>query len=217
MSYFNQELINFFRELEKNNSKEWFHSQKKRYEQSVKSPMIALVTDVITEMHKIDPEFSADPKKCIGRINRDIRFSNDKTPYNIHYHAHITKGDKSDPMPGIAFRFGGSDAGIMGGFYLPGKDRVQRIRENILKDPQAFKKIYTAKAFVDKFGAIQGEANKRLPAEFAELQDKEPLIANKQFYYVNAFDEKLALKDNLLEVIIEHWKAAKPLNDFLAQ
>ncbi len=217
MSYFNQDFNDFFQELEANNSKEWFHANKKRYEKSVKAPMVDLVRDVAAAMHKIDNDFVVDPKKCIGRINRDIRFSKDKTPYNVHYYAHITKGEKNDPFPGIAFRFGGNDAGIMAGFYMPGKERIQRIRELILNNTAEFKRLYSAKTFADTFGTIKGEANKRLPSEFAAIQDEEPLIANKQFYYVSEFDEKLALREDLLEVILDHWKAAKPLNEFLGR
>jgi uncharacterized protein (TIGR02453 family) len=95
MTYFTKEFIQFFSELEKNNHKEWFHSNKKRYEQFVKNPMKRFVSDVVGELHKIDAEIVIDPTKCIGRINRDIRFSNDKTPYKTRTFAHVYKGDKA--------------------------------------------------------------------------------------------------------------------------
>ena len=101
MTYFTKEYLDFFQELEKNNSKEWLDNNRKSYENHVRKPMIALVEDVISAMQEYDIEFHPDPKKCIGRINRDIRFSKDKTPYNTHFFAHITKGTKENPIAGM--------------------------------------------------------------------------------------------------------------------
>jgi len=84
MAYFTKEYLDFFQELEKNNSKEWFDKNRKRYENHVRKPMIALVEDVVSSMQEHDSGFNPDPKKCVGRINRDTRFSKDKTPYNTH-------------------------------------------------------------------------------------------------------------------------------------
>jgi len=215
MKYFTKDFIQFFKELEKNNSKEWFHVNKKRYDEFVRQPMLTFVTDLLSKMKKLDNEIEIEPKKCLGRINRDIRFSKDKTPYNTRFFAHITKGEKADPLPAIAFRFGGKDAGIMSGYYAPNKDRLKSIRDKIMTDPKTFKKLYADKKFVGKFGGVQGEANKRIPKEYHPLFEQEPLIANKQFYYVKEFKPTIVLQDDLLSFVINHWKAAKPLNDFL--
>ena len=216
MQYFTKDYINFFKALQKNNNKEWFQQNKKTYETEVRKPMIHFVSDLLLAMKKIDPDIIIEPKKCLGRINRDIRFSKDKTPYNTRFFAHITKGVRTDQTPGIAFRFGGYDAGIMAGFFAPNKDRLQKIRQNILADPKTFKKLYSSKAFKDKFGLIHGEANKRIAKQYQTILDKEPLIANKQFYYMVDAKSNIILKENLLSIVINHWKAAKPLNDFLS-
>jgi uncharacterized protein (DUF2461 family) len=73
MKYFDEEFITFFSELEKNNNKEWFHDNKKNYENYVKKPMLAFVTDVVEELQKLDSTIQIEPKKCIGRINRDFQ------------------------------------------------------------------------------------------------------------------------------------------------
>ncbi len=215
MQYFTKEYIEFFKELEENNYKDWFHSNKKRYESFVKKPMLLFVTDLLDRLKKLDSGIVVEPKKCLGRINRDIRFSKDKTPYNIRFFGHVTKGEKMDPLPVIAFRFGGRDAGIMSGFYKPNKERLKSIRDNIKADPKAFKKLYSAKNFKEKFGTVQGEANKRIPPEYKDLFETEPLIANKQFYYVNEVEPDIILGDDLVSVLVDYWKAAKPMNDFL--
>lgn len=215
MAYFTKEFLDFYLELEENNNKEWFHSNKKRYEASVKKPMQNFVTDLVSELQKSDPDILVEPKKCIGRINRDIRFSNDKTPYKIRSFAHITKGDKIDPLPVIAFQMGAKDLGIMSGFYNPPRERLKSIKEKIQADTPQFQKLYSAKDFIEKFGRIQGEAFKRIPPEYKETYAQEPLVANKQFYFVKEFSPEVLLTDDLLPLIINYWKAAKPLNDFL--
>lgn len=217
MKYFDEKFITFFSELEKNNNKEWFHDNKKNYENYVKKPMLAFVTDVVEELQKLDSTIQIEPKKCIGRINRDIRFSKDKTPYKIRSFAHIIKGDKTNPLPVIAFQLGAKDVGIMSGFYNPPKERLKDIRANIVSNPIQFKKLYSEKNFIEKFGQVKGDFIKRIPAEYKACFVNEPLVANKQFYYVKEFKADVILSDELLPLILEYWKTAKPMNDFLSK
>lgn len=209
--------LKFFKDLSKNNHKDWFQENKKRYTSDVREPMIALVEEVSQLMQKHDAEMKVIPAKCLSRINRDIRFSKDKTPYNIHMHAHISKGSKEDPKPGIAFRFGPEYCGIMGGFYNPQKERLLALRQTIASDLKTFQRLIKNKKFVDKFGTIQGDALKRIPKEFQEVYEKEPLIANKQFYYVKQLKPSFANEKNLAKTIVDYWLAAKPINEFLSK
>ena len=218
MQYFTKDYIEFFKDLSKNNNKEWFHDNKKRYDNSVKKPFLNFTVDLIDEVNKIDKEINLDAKKCISRINRDIRFAKDKTPYNLHLNAHITKGDpKINPYPIIAIRFGGFEAGIMSGHFKPSKERLLSIRNEIKDNTKAFNKLYTAKTFVEKFGKIQGDANKRIPVEFQETFKAEPLVANKQFYYMSEQKPDFITKNDLISTIMEHWECAKPLNEFITK
>lgn len=216
MQYFTKEYTKFFRALSKNNNKEWFHANKKIYNEEVRQPMIALVEDLIIAMQKYDPEMNPIASKCLGRINRDIRFSKDKTPYNQHLFAHVTKGSKQEPVPGIAFRFGGGDCGVMSGYYNPSKAQLENIRGKISADVKTFQKLKSAKKFVSKFKEIQGEAYKRIPKELQSIYEEEALIGNKQFYYVDVRKPDFVTSKTLLKEIMEYWLAAKPLNDFFA-
>lgn len=217
MQYFDKDFILFFSELEENNNKEWFQDNKKRYETHVKKPMLKFLTDVVAELRKYDSDITIEANTFIGRINNDIRFSKDKTPYKVRSFAHIQKGEKKDPLPVIAFQMGAKDMGIMSGFYNPTKERLKLIRNNILKNPEKFKELYSTKEFKEKFNSIQGEAIKRIPLEYQEAFKVEPLIANKQFFYVKEFPSDIILTDKLLRLIIDSWKAAKQVNDYLSQ
>ena len=120
-----------------------------------------------------------------------------------------------DAIPGIAYRFGGGDCGIMTGYYTPSKERIYSIRKKISSDTATFQKLISNKNFKEKFGTVLGEKNKRIPSEFSDAFEKEPLIANKQFYFVAEKEAQYVTSENLLQDIIEHWLAAKPINDFL--
>jgi uncharacterized protein (TIGR02453 family) len=216
MKYFSKDFIGFFTELETNNNSEWFHANQKRYETHVKKPMLSLLTDLLAELQKLDWEIDAEPKKCIGRINRDVRFSKDKTPYNVKVFCHINKGSKTEPIPVIAFQLGATEMVIMSGYHSPEKEKISSIREKIKSETATFQKIYSEPSFVSKFGTICGERLKRIPPEYKEAFEQEPLVANNQFYYMKKLNSDLILSDELLPVLIEHYKAAKPLNDFLS-
>jgi len=130
--------------------------------------------------------------------------------------AHIYKGSKTDPLPVIAFQLGAMDMAIMSGYYSPEKEKIKSIRDKIKSEPAAFRKIYSDKQFVSKFGTICGESLKRVPVEYQETFEQEPLVANKQFYFVNKLGSDMILTDELLPEIIAHYKAAKPFNDFFS-
>ncbi len=218
MVNFTDDFVNFFNDLTLNNNKNWFHENKKRYEASIKKPFENFLRDLISEIQKYDTELILEPKDCVARINRDIRFSKDKTPYNLHSTAFISRGGKKDKsFPGIYLRFSAQEVGIMGGCFGPSKEQLNNIRHSISSNLDQFQKLISDKKFVSTFGKVVGEEHKRIPAEFKETYNKEPLIAKKQFYYVATKDVSILTKNTLLPTIMEHWHVARPINEFLTK
>ena len=216
MPYFTKDFIDFFKELEKNNSKVWFDENRKRYETSVKKPFYAFTDEMIGRINANDPDVNIMAKDAVMRVNRDIRFSKDKTPYNTTYGAMISKSgrkDKSDP--GIYIQFSAKKIALYGGCYMPDKDGLLNIRNTIAQDPKAFTALVNHKKFKEVYGEILGDKHKRIPKEFVETAEKVPLIANKQFYYGTDLDSKLITDDSLPEKIMDCWKAAEPMMNFL--
>jgi uncharacterized protein (TIGR02453 family) len=216
MSWFTADFNQFFKDLAKNNNKEWLDANRKRYENSVKKPFEAFVAELIKRVSKVDPAVKIEPKEAIFRINKDIRFSKDKTPYKLSATALVSAGGRKDHGdPGIYLELGPEHVQIYGGSYSPEKDQLQMIRSKIAADLKGFKKLYTANAFVDHFGAMEGEKNKVLPPEFKTLVNEEPLIANKQFYYHAILPAKSVTDPKLMDAIMDHYKAMRPMNAFL--
>lgn len=218
MAYFTKDFISFFKELEKNNNKEWFDANRKRYEASVKKPFYTFLDEMIGRINALDPEVRIQAKDAVMRINRDIRFSPDKTPYNAHYGGIISSaGRKDKTVPGIFLRFTATKIGILGGAHGIDKDQLRKVRTTIAKDLKGFKQLINGKAFKEKFGEILGDKHKRIPKEFQSAFEKEPLIANKAFYYMAEIPAKNITDDRLPDIIMDHWTVARPVMDFLTK
>jgi len=114
----------------------------------------------------------------------------------------------------IYFEMGHDKFGIYSGVYMPDKNQLQSIRESIVSHPKEFAKILKAKKFQSFWGEIHGEKNKRIPKEFREDAEIQPLIFNKQFYVMTQFDADKILDPKLDKIIMDHYMAAKPMANF---
>jgi uncharacterized protein (TIGR02453 family) len=220
MAFFSEEFLRFFIELAPNNNKEWFDLNRKRYEQFVKEPFRTFVQLLIDRMAEKDPNFkNLEAKECILRINRDIRFSNDKSPYKMFVSAVIApEGKKSKAVNGVYFEFGPEHIRVYGGIYEIDKDDLLAVREGIAADTKGFKKAYTDEHFIKVFGGkIHGEKNKILPKELKHMGEIEPLIFNKQWYFYTEFEAERILSQDLDELILDCYEAGRPVEQFFSK
>lgn len=216
MAYFSKAFLAFFKDLSQNNTTAWFDQNRKTYEKEVKEPFKNFVGEMITRIQKHQSDIKIAPADAIFRINKDIRFSKDKTPYNTHVSANISsQGRKSKEEPGFYFQFSHDKIMIYGGAYLVEPDALKKIRSTIAANPKAFAAAYNDKDFKEKFGSIQGEKNKKIPDEFKAAAEKEPLIANKQFFFGAELKAKHLTENDLADTLMEYYKAGKKMNDYL--
>ena len=211
MAYFSDEFFRFFFELSQSNNKEWFDANPKRYEKEIKKPFYQFSRDLADRI-KMDLKASEVHMKRF-RINRDIRFSKDKTPYKTHVAAMIRQSDvKNMGAPGFYVHFGLDNSFMGGGAYQPDKQQLMAIRRAVAADPDAFYALTAAKDFNATYGEIRGEKNKRLPKEFKEAADQHPILYNKQFYFMKEYqDSEWLLRDDLLEFVMTHYHAQREL------
>lgn len=215
MKYFDQQFTNFLKSLSKDNTKEWFDSNRDVYENFVKKPFEAFVTDLIGEIRKVDPSIRIMAKEAIFRINKDTRFSKDKTPYKTSVSAAISAGGKNSEFPGIYVEMNHEKVNIIGGCYVVEKDNLLKIRKYIGRNLDAFQKLISGKGFKNSFGSVLGEKSKLLTPELKLLVEKEPLVANKQFYFSAEMPASEITRSTLLSDVMNYYQSAKPLNDFL--
>lgn len=215
MAFFTKDFLQFFKELRKNNDREWFNANKKRYVKEVKEPFENFVGQTIETLKPAMPGLDITPKEAIFRIYRDTRFGKDKTPYKEHVSAAIVPGGRKNmSQPGIYVQLNDSEVRLYSGTYAPDKEKLAAIRYKIASDPKAFQKLYKKKNFKDSFGEILGEKNKRLPKDLTEAAEQEPLIYNKGFYYFASLPADSVLSDDLPKIILKHYQVATPINEF---
>jgi len=169
-------------------------------------------------IQKKEPEITIEPKNAIFRINRDIRFSKDKSPYKTNVGAIISaKGKKDKVYPGYYLHVESGNLMIGGGMYFVPTPDLKRMREHIAANLTQFNKLIKAKKFTNTFGELKGDANKRIPKEYKLLFEKQPLIANKQFYFTSEHDPKILLEKDPAKFIVKTMLAAKDVNDFMKE
>jgi uncharacterized protein (TIGR02453 family) len=129
--------------------------------------MLQIASGLIAELSLIDPSIgSPDPKKCLFRQNRDIRFSINKNPYKTNMGAYFSSGGKNLPMAGYYLHIEPNASFFGGGLYMPEKAQLQKIRSEIYFNAHAFESILNEKRFKETFGQLMDEKLKRPPKGF---------------------------------------------------
>ena len=211
----------FLRELIANNHKEWFDANRDYYREA-KDEFDRFIERLIVEVRMFDPTIGPiTAKDCTYRIYRDVRFSNDKTPYKNHFGAYIAQGGRKSSLGGYYFHIEPANAGYLnhsmwaGGIYCPDAPTLKAIRTDICEYPEEYKAIIQNKNFTDTFkwfdGSMLSTAPKGFPKDFPDID----LIKRKDFTYYRNIDEQILLSDHLLEESIRVFKLMMPFNKFM--
>ncbi len=213
---FNPAYIEFFKELAANNNKEWFQQNKKTYENEVKKPFEQFISALIEEIQKRTPEISITHKEAIFRINRDVRFSADKSPYKTEMSAVISKhGKKGNPCPGLYVSLSAEKAILGFGLKMLEKQQVTDVRNHIAQHADEFEALIHSEAFKSTFGEIQGDKNKRLPEEFRDAAERQPLLYNTSFLAMAEFEPAEITKPDFIDTALQVYDTSLPMASFL--
>jgi uncharacterized protein (TIGR02453 family) len=212
-SFLNETFRKFFIELAKNNHKDWFDLNRERYHKDVKTPFENIVKGVISQLRESEDLGSIEAKDCLFRINRDIRFSKDKTPYKLHLSAAVSKYGKKDfENPSFYFEIGPEYINIYSGIYQPNKISLNNIRQYISKYPKELDELLSNQKFKTNFGNIQGEKAKRLPSD---LNNTHSILFNKQFYIHHQIETKNLIDKDIVKYLVTIFNSAQPINQYL--
>jgi len=214
--YFTKDFHQFFIELAANNHKDWMDENRKRYTQVVKQPFEKFIQAIQEEVSQFDEEILVKPGDAIFRINRDIRFSTDKTPYKTNRTAIISKYGRKDKIyPGFYVFVSPEKVMIGGGAYFVEKDDLFKVRQEIAYNLNEFQNLISDKAFIKHFPEILGEKNKVLPKEFKDDAVEQPLLYNKGLYYMTELSADTIFNEDVVKQLTGIMQTAKPFNDFL--
>ena len=211
-SFITPELFKFLRQLERNNSREWFAKNKQRYIDEVRDPLCAFVEAVGPKLRKIHPDVIADSRPNGGslfRIYRDTRFSKDKTPYKTHAALHFRCGPKDSPVP--SFYLGLEPPGsafVAAGTWHPQTATLQTLRDAIDHDSVGWKKAR-------KVGLDDVDTFKRPPRGFDADHPFIEDLKRKSFTTSVGFTDKQACARDFPDRFARTCRSFKPLVDFL--
>jgi|SRR5579871_1008062 len=214
---FPPEMFQFFRNLKRNNRREWFQPRKELFERHVKLPMTELVVALNTEFMKFAPEYVTDPKKAIFRIYRDTRFSPDKSPYKTHLGASF--GRRGGGMQGGGFYFGVSTEGveIAGGIYHPEPNALLAVRMHIAENHERFREILSHRQVKKLFGGLQGDELTRVPKGFDAAHPAADLIKKKDWLLGFSLEPEVAITPRLFKELLDRFRAMSPFIEYLNQ
>lgn len=211
-----KEILDFLKELKYNNSKEWMDAHREQYH-GAKAKFEEFVNLLIIEIQHFDDRIAGiTPKKSIFRINRDIRFSKDKSPYKSNMGAFISEDGKKSFKPGYYIHLQPENESFMaGGIYAPPGDILKKIRQEVDYNPEELKSIVSTPEFKNFYGEIQGEKLKTAPQGYNVDHPNIGFLKLKSYVVMHRFSDQEVVAGDFTEKIVNGFKILKPMNDYL--
>lgn len=206
----------FLKKLKENNNKQWMDENKYNYELS-KQNFLEFVQQILIQLIELDKRFEyVNPKQCIFRINKDIRFSKDKTPYKTNWGAVFSLEGKKTNKACFYLHIEPSNSFVGGGLWKPEGAILKKIRQEIYYETDTFLKIIKNKKFSNFFGDIESEDKlKKTPTEFLSNQKAPEYLKFKSFVVSKKLSDEDILNPNLINSVLNSFKTAEPLIHFL--
>lgn len=211
----NSIIFDFLRKLEKNNNREWFTENKKFY-QEANEAFREFVAKMIEGVSLFDDDIKGlDPKKCMFRIYRDVRFSKDKSPYKNNFGGFLVKNGRSSGNAGYYLHLQNGECFIAGGIYMPPSPELKKIRKEVYYNIEEFKKIINEPQVLKYFKEISGEKLVRPPKDFpADFPDIE-LLKYKSYGFLEAVSEEKVLSQDFYAFLMKRFELMKPMIKFI--
>lgn len=217
-AHFSPALFKFFRELKKNNSREWFLDNKPRYEEHVREPILRFIAEFAPGLEKISPHFVADARKAGGsmfRIHRDTRFGKDKTPYKTAAGVQFRhEAGKDVHAPGFYLHLGPDEVFAGSGLWHPDTPTAGKIRDAIVADPKGWQKAASDNT-LRGICKLEGESLKRPPRGYDAGHPLIDDLKRKDFLAMTRFTEADACAPDFQKQFTDVCKAAAPFTAFL--
>jgi uncharacterized protein (TIGR02453 family) len=213
----NPETFDFLRNLAGNNNREWFMAHKAEHDKA-KENVIEFTGELIKELSKVDPtlDVGLDPKKCVLRIYRDVRFSLDKTPYKNNFGIGKLTSGKNVMHIGYYMHVQPGASFIAGGSWMPEADQLKLIRQEIDYNPDSLKKIVDDSGFKKLFGEFRKQEQlKTVPREYSADNENIELLKLKSFLAAHDLTDKDLSKEGVVKDIAAICSKIYPLNVFL--
>lgn len=211
--------LKFLKDLKKNNNKSWFDAHRDAYDKA-KQDFENFIQSVLDKHSKNDPDLQElTAKKCMFRINRDVRFAKDKSPYKVNFGASMDKGGKKSGFAGYYFHLEpGGNSFMGGGLWQPEAPVTKRIRQEIDYCCDEFTKLMTSKKFAGFYGNLyEGENIKlsKVPQGFEKDNPAAEYLKFKSWLVLRNLSDAELTSPDLVKKTVEGYKLMQPFVKFL--
>ncbi|MBL0012614.1 MAG: DUF2461 domain-containing protein [Flavobacterium sp.] len=213
-----KETLLFLEDLKANNNRDWFLANKKRYDE-YKKEYHKLIADLLEIMKPKDASLELlEVKNCTFRINRDIRFSKDKSPYKTHMGIWLRSGSLHAESPGYYIHIEKDASFVGGGLYCPMPDQIQKIRKEINFFYEDLEAVLNDKSFKSVYGTLNRDENSTLknpPRGYEKDNPAIEFLKLKSYTATQKINNAELTKADFVNIISEKLIALKPLNEFI--
>lgn len=211
----NKEIISFLKELSENNNKEWFDENRKLYS-DLREYFIELTGILINRVSEFEPSVSfLEPRKSIFRINRDIRFSKNKSPYKNNFGAFIVPGGKKSGNAGYYLHLEPNQSFIGGGIHCPQSSVLSKVRWSIYENTDDFIDVIEEKQFKNTFVEIRGDKLKNPPRGFEKSFTHVDLLKYKSYTVMKNLNDEDLNSDDFIENVVSVFEKMHKFNSFI--
>lgn len=208
-------VFSFLEDLKENNHREWFQNNKTRYQEQY-NYALQFADELLLRMKQIDTIETISGKKSLFRINKDVRFSKDKSPYKTNIGGALTRATKY-LRGGYYFHIEPGNCFLGGGFWAPSTEDLKHIRLQIAADPEPLQQILSSKEFIATFGQLEGEKLKSAPKGFSKDHPAIDLINYKQFLLIKKLTDEEVQSKQYLETVVSTFQAMRPFFDYMSE
>lgn len=211
-----RDTFDFLADLSENNQREWFESNRKRYDKA-----LAQFKTFVQEWHRglspFDEDIAAnDPNKAVFRIYRDVRFSPNKQPYKDHLGASLAKGGRTSSWAGYYLHIAPGGSFLAGGKWMPENSELKKIRQEIDYNYEQLREIMEQQAFKEIFGSFDTEHSlKTTPRDYTSDHPAIDWLRLKSFVVSAVFTDEEVMANDFTEKVIRYSITMKPLLDFI--
>jgi uncharacterized protein (TIGR02453 family) len=213
---FDPKALAFFRQLARNNDRDWFKANKDRYDALLKTPMLTLLNELNPRFARFAPDHVTEPKKAIYRIYRDTRFSKNKIPFKLNISAMY--GHRLLPKnycAGYYFHVSATECAIGVGVYMPEPDQLKAIREAIARDTKSFEKLIRDPKLTRRMGKLQGDKLTRVPKGYDPAHPAANYVRMKQWYFYKELKPQAALAPSFVDEVAKAFEVCAPFAAWL--
>ena len=212
------QTLKFISQLKKNNNKAWFDAHRIQYE-AARTDFSNFIQLVIEALQKSDPTLTGlTAKDCLFRINRDIRFSKDKSPYKTNFGAIIKKGGRKSIYAGYYFHCSPGESFAGGGLWIPEAAELKKVRQEIDYNTGEFQKIIKDRSFKKIYGDLYQNDDIKLstmPKGYVATHPAIEYLKLKSFIAEASFTDEELLKSTLHKKTLSAFQTLQPLIEFL--